>query len=160
MTDNPREECAIDLYDLDDTDQSTDGGAGRVGVRRLGDNELLLRMTGGQERVTVVRTETGAWVWHEGRARFVEDSQGPRRPARTNNHVPGAVTPPMPATVVRILVQVGDEVDQGQALVVVSAMKMEATLSSPHKGVVREIHTSVGATVRPGEILVDVAPAS
>jgi biotin carboxyl carrier protein len=63
----------------------------------------------------------------------------------------------MPATVVRILVQVGDEVDQGQALVVVSAMKMEATLSSPRKGVVRAIHTSVGATVRPGEVLVDVA---
>jgi biotin carboxyl carrier protein len=157
MTDEPTEDRAIELYDLDDAQRNTNGDAGRVGVRRLGDGELLLRMTTGQARVTVARTEAGTWVWHEGRARFVEDSQGPRRRARTSNHVPGAVTPPMPATVVRILVQVGDEVDQGQALVVVSAMKMEATLSSPRKGVVSAIHTSVGATVRPGEVLVDVA---
>ncbi len=156
MTDEPRDESPIELYDLDDAHPAANGKTERVGVRRVGDNELLLRMSQGQQRVTVVRTDVGAWVWHEGRARFVESGQGPRRRARTHNHVTGAVTPPMPATVVRILVQVGDEVDQGQALVVVSAMKMEATLSSPHKGVVREIRTSVGATVRPGEVLVDV----
>jgi biotin carboxyl carrier protein len=62
----------------------------------------------------------------------------------------------MPATVVRILVSVGDEVEQGQALVVVSAMKMETTLTAPHKGSVRAIRAEVGATVRPGDVVVDV----
>ena len=130
-----------------------------VGVRSM-DGSLWLRVGEHRKRVVVAKGEGGTWVWHEGRARFVEDNDGPQRRQRRSAGVPGAVTPPMPATVVRILVEVGDEVEQRQGLVVVSAMKMETTLSSPHKGVVESINTEVGATVKPGEILVDVKESS
>ena len=62
----------------------------------------------------------------------------------------------MPAVVVRILIQEGDQVEKGQGLVVVSAMKMETTLCAPLAGEVTAIHTSVEEKVAPGEILVEI----
>ena len=62
----------------------------------------------------------------------------------------------MPAVVVRILIQKGEQVEKGQGLVVVSAMKMETTLCAPFAGEVTAIHTSVGEKVAPGEILVEI----
>ena len=101
--------------------------------------------------------EDGTWVWFNGKARFVQDADSvPRRKGRGLDDAPGEVTPPTPATVMRVLVDVGNEVTKGQALVVVSAMKMELTLSAPYAGTVRAVNTQVGAQVSPGEILVEI----
>lgn len=128
----------------------------RIGVRRTEGDVVWLRIGARRERAVVVPAEGGTWVWHAGRARFVESEQAERRRLGKRTGLPGAVTPPMPATVVRILVEKDQSVDQGQGLVVVSAMKMETTLCSPHAGVVAAINTEVGASVKPGQILVDV----
>ena len=64
----------------------------------------------------------------------------------------------MPAVVIRILAAEGDPVDKGQSLMVLSAMKMEATLTAPYRGVVKKIHAAVGAQVMPGEILMEIEP--
>lgn len=66
------------------------------------------------------------------------------------------VTPPMPGQVVTILVEDGDTVEQGQTVVVVSAMKMETNLTAPYAGTVTAINTTVGAQVKPGDVLVDI----
>lgn len=132
----------------------------RVGVQKMDDSTLRLRFGNRDHRVSFARTEGGLWIWHRGRARLVEEGNGEKRRSRSTAKLPGIVTPPMPATVVRVMVSVGDEVVQGQALVVVSAMKMETTLSSPRKGHVKAIRAEVGATVRPGEVLVDVEEAT
>ena len=67
------------------------------------------------------------------------------------------VTPPMPGQVVSVLVQVGDVVEAGQPVVVITAMKMETTLTAPHGGTVTAVNTSEGAQVMPGDILVDIS---
>lgn len=66
------------------------------------------------------------------------------------------VTPPMPGQVTVIAVEVGDVVEKGQTVVVITAMKMENNLTAPHAGTVTAINTSVGAQVNPGDILVDI----
>ena len=70
------------------------------------------------------------------------------------------VTPPTPATVIRLMAEVGQEVEKGQPLVVVSAMKMETTLAAPYEGVVKAINTEAGARVSPGDILVEITPSA
>ena len=70
--------------------------------------------------------------------------------------LPTTVTPPMPATVVKVLVAVGDTVEAGQKLVTVAAMKMETALRSPRAGVVTAVRAVPGQQVRPGEELVVV----
>jgi biotin carboxyl carrier protein len=58
--------------------------------------------------------------------------------------------------VVKILVAAGDDVRQGDGLVVVSAMKMETTLSAPFDARVAGINAAEGDKVMPGDILVDL----
>ncbi len=60
----------------------------------------------------------------------------------------------MPGRVVSVLVQQGDEVEAGQGVVVVEAMKMENELKSPKKGKVAEVKVVAGQTVEKGELLV------
>ncbi len=67
-----------------------------------------------------------------------------------------AVVAPMPGKVVRVLVAVGAQVEAGDGLVVVEAMKMQNELKSPKAGTVTEIHAVVGATVNAGAALVIV----
>jgi biotin carboxyl carrier protein len=53
----------------------------------------------------------------------------------------------MPGKVVKVLVALGDEVKEGQPLVVVEAMKMENEMKSPRDGKVVELHVREGQTV-------------
>ena len=66
------------------------------------------------------------------------------------------VTAPMPGKIVKALVQIGDEVQKGQGLIVVEAMKMENELKSPKKGKVTQIHTIEGSVVEKGAKLITV----
>jgi biotin carboxyl carrier protein len=70
---------------------------------------------------------------------------------------PQRVDAPMPGKVVRVMVKVGDEVAEGQGLVVVEAMKMENELKSPRAGKVTELHAVEGAAVESGARLVVVS---
>ena len=69
---------------------------------------------------------------------------------------PQRVDAPMPGKVTRVLVKVGDEVQEGQGLVVVEAMKMENELKSPKAGKVSELHAVEGSAVESGAKLVVV----
>ncbi len=63
---------------------------------------------------------------------------------------------PMPGQVQRVLVKVGDEVEEEQGLVVLVAMKMENELGSPKAGVVKEILVKEGDNVEGSAPLVVV----
>jgi biotin carboxyl carrier protein len=63
---------------------------------------------------------------------------------------------PMPGKLVRVLVAAGAQVQAGDGLVVVEAMKMQNELKSPKAGTVTKIHAEVGETVNAGDVLVVV----
>ena len=69
---------------------------------------------------------------------------------------PREVTPPMPSVVVQVIVAEGQTVARGDNLVVVSAMKMETTMTAPFDGHVVRINVAAGDKVKPGDILVDI----
>lgn len=62
----------------------------------------------------------------------------------------------MPGKVQRVLVKVGDEVEEEQGLLVLVAMKMENELGSPKKGLVKEINVAEGDNVEAGATLIVV----
>ncbi|MFC5060645.1 biotin carboxylase N-terminal domain-containing protein [Actinomycetospora atypica] len=72
----------------------------------------------------------------------------------------GTVTSPMPGTVTVVEVELNQEVDAGQRLVVVEAMKMEHVLTAPVAGTVTELAAKAGATVALDAPLVTVTPSS
>jgi biotin carboxyl carrier protein len=59
----------------------------------------------------------------------------------------------MPGKVVRVLCAVGEEVSEGQGLLVVEAMKMQNEVQAPKSGRVTEIRVTDGQTVNAGEPL-------
>lgn len=59
----------------------------------------------------------------------------------------------MPGKVVRIITPVGTEVEKGDGVVVVEAMKMQNELKSPKDGVVKEVRFPEGTNVNSGDIL-------
>jgi 3-methylcrotonyl-CoA carboxylase alpha subunit len=70
---------------------------------------------------------------------------------------PGAsLTAPMPGTVVRVLVGEGDEVEEGQLLLVLEAMKMEQPVAAPHAGRVVSLPYGEGALVPGGAVLAEI----
>ena len=70
-----------------------------------------------------------------------------------------SLTAPMPGTVVKVHVEEGQEVEEGQLLLVLEAMKMEQPVSAPHAGVVRSLPFEEGSLVPAGAILVEVQEA-
>jgi acetyl-CoA/propionyl-CoA carboxylase biotin carboxyl carrier protein len=66
----------------------------------------------------------------------------------------GEVTVPMQGTIVKVLVQAGDEVDVGQAVVVLEAMKMENQIAAEKAGTVKAVKVSAGDTVGAGDVVV------
>jgi 3-methylcrotonyl-CoA carboxylase alpha subunit len=69
----------------------------------------------------------------------------------------GSLLTPLPGTVVKVHVSVGERVARGAALVTVEAMKMEHTLTAPTEGVVARILFGVADRVAAGAILVELA---
>jgi propionyl-CoA carboxylase alpha chain len=65
----------------------------------------------------------------------------------------GSLLAPMPGTVIRVGVQVGDEVEQGQPLVWLEAMKMEHTIAAPADGILTELRVEAGQQVELGAVL-------
>ncbi len=63
------------------------------------------------------------------------------------------IVAPMPGRVIRVLIEAGQEVEEGQGLIVVEAMKMQNEMKSPKAGRVVEVKTAAGATVAAGDIL-------
>ena len=62
---------------------------------------------------------------------------------------------PMPGLVVSIVVAAGDEVQEGQALATVEAMKMENILKAERQGVVKSIKAVVGASLKVDEVIME-----
>jgi len=67
---------------------------------------------------------------------------------------PVTVNSPMAGKIAALKVSIGATVEEGQALVVLEAMKMENEIASPKKGVVKEIYVQPGALARSGDKLV------
>ncbi len=62
---------------------------------------------------------------------------------------------PMPGLIVKINVAEGEEVQEGQALATVEAMKMENILKAERKGVVKKISASAGASLKVDDVIME-----
>ncbi len=71
---------------------------------------------------------------------------------------PGDATAPMPGRVVRVLVEEGQPVNEGQTVAIVEAMKMENEIHAPITGVVKKIFVKPGDNVTPDDALLRIEP--
>lgn len=125
----------------------------------------LLTIGGTLHRLAVQRGEgRGRFsIWSDAHRFEVEALDERRRAIQemaggvSANLGPSPLVAPMPGLVVRVNVKPGDEVQAGQALVVMEAMKMENELRSPSSGRVESIRAHPGSAVEKGAVLVELS---
>jgi len=82
----------------------------------------------------------------------------PRRAASASASTAGSgageVTVPMQGTIIKVLVAVGDEVEDGQTVAILEAMKMENAVAAERAGTVTDVRVSPGDTVGAGDVVV------
>jgi biotin carboxyl carrier protein len=124
----------------------------------------------GERLVWVAAHGSERWVFIDGAVHILElvtagapldthaaasGSRSKKRPQRE-----GALSAPMPATVIKIAVSPGDHVKAGDLLIVLEAMKMELPVRASADGVVKAVRCRQGELVQPGEELVEFAAAA
>jgi biotin carboxyl carrier protein len=82
---------------------------------------------------------------------------GPAQPAPSGVSEDKVCRSPMVGIIVRITVQDGEHVDKDDPILVLEAMKMETTITSPVGGKVKNILVSAGESVQAGQVLVEFA---
>jgi len=102
------------------------------------------------------RTSTDMHLW-VGTVRYAAQLRDPRslrgRASADDGKGPRKLVAPMPGKVVRVLVKENAEVEAGQGVVVMEAMKMQNEITSPKKGVVRKLVVAEGNNVNSGDVL-------
>jgi glutaconyl-CoA decarboxylase len=68
----------------------------------------------------------------------------------------GAVLAIMPGKIIRVLVEPGQAVDEGEPVCVLEAMKMENELNARQSGTVKAVHVSPGDDVQKDQVLVEI----
>jgi biotin carboxyl carrier protein len=68
-------------------------------------------------------------------------------------HVHGVITAPMQGTILKVLVEKGQEIRAGEVLCILEAMKMENHIASPREGEVTELPIRAGQVVETGQTL-------
>jgi acetyl/propionyl-CoA carboxylase alpha subunit len=127
----------------------------QIVVRRFAEGALAFEIDGHQHRASVASDGERISVALDGTTFVIERGTGQRR--RTAPP-PGLLTATMPGQVVAIYITAGDHVVPGQPLLLLTAMKMELTLSAPEAGVVRAINVAVGDTVARDQQLIELEP--
>jgi acetyl/propionyl-CoA carboxylase alpha subunit len=86
---------------------------------------------------------------------FLRDPKRLRASDLAGSHGEGSaqIVAPMPGKVVRVLVEAGAEVEAGQAIVVVEAMKMQNELKAPRAGKITSLTAAEGSAVTAGQLL-------
>lgn len=132
-----------------------DGGA-PVGVRPIDACQYEAIRASARTRLFVAVTGGAREVFLNGRVyRFDVSNADERRKPAGAGHSDQPVAP-MPGTIVKLLVKVGDRVEGGQILLKLEAMKMEMPIRATHEGTVVAIECREGELVQAGTRLLEI----
>jgi 3-methylcrotonyl-CoA carboxylase alpha subunit len=97
------------------------------------------------------------WIAFEGCTYLLEKpAAGETRSSSGDTSQESVLRAPMPAQVSELFIQPGDEVEAGEILLVLEAMKMEIQLRTPHGGKIGKVYVAPGESVDRNQVLVDL----
>ncbi|KIL47583.1 pyruvate carboxylase [Jeotgalibacillus campisalis] len=111
-----------------------------VGEAREDGTRVLYFDLNGQQREVVIKDES------------IKSTVAIKQKVDPANHEELGAT--MPGTVIKVVISPGDEVKQGDHLLITEAMKMETTVQAPFDGIVDGIFVENGEALKPGDLLI------
>ena len=124
-----------------------------VSARPVSEDVIEVSWGGRTLRAHVAVEGDRAWVNLDGHVLVFDALLGP-----TNASMEGGLTAPMPGVVLDVHVAEGDQVEQGQPLMVLEAMKMEHRILAPSDSIVGNVPWSIGDRVDQDVILIELHP--
>jgi len=119
--------------------------------------ELLAETDGRRQRLRAIRRGDTLYLQWQGELHAVTRFD-PIAAAEASHAQHGGLSAPMNGSIVRVLVEPGQAVEAGSALVVLEAMKMEHSIRAPEAGKVKALYCHEGEMVSEGAVLVELAP--
>ena len=144
----------------------TEGDREVTGERVWRAGTLVVTLAGRALEAYVTRGADGRLeLWIDSERHAVEEDRLGGSGGATDGGAAGApeedlLIAPMPARVVRVTVAAGQDVTEGQTLLVLESMKMELEVSSPRAGRVARVSVEAGQLVPAGTPLVELAPTT
>jgi len=123
---------------------------------RIGEGVYRIEHEGRGETVYVAGPPEDCWAFWNGHVfRGAGKESTPRQRAPRPN-VAQSLTAPMPATVLKVLVQAGMSVKKGDTLIILEAMKMELPIRATGDAVVTAVQCREGQLVQSDAVLIDL----
>lgn len=128
-----------------------------VSCEFLGDNEVLLSIDGKIHSVVFHSNKTSHSIYINGKSFKVEKKSAQQiLGKRQGEQKKRDVKTSMPGKIIKVLVQEGDKVQEGQAVLILEAMKMQNEIKSPQSGRIIRIDPQAGESVETGALLFSV----
>jgi len=134
-----------------------DAAAVRLAAQPLADGAMVIEWGGQRLRAFAARVGESIAVSVGPQSFILRLQEAGRRGARHSLATP-LLTAPMPGKVLKIMVGQGDEVEAGQPLIILEAMKMETTLAAEGPARVKAIPVAPGQMVDAGAVLMELSP--
>lgn len=124
----------------------------KVNVKNIEKNIAEIELNGKEFNVNIKQlgVSTVKKKKRPAKQQSVETSTG-KKPAGTKG-----VPAPLPGVILDVKVSVGDEVSEGQDILIMEAMKMENSIQSPYHGTVKSIKVRRDDSVQEGDILMEI----
>ena len=138
---------------------SLEGRQATVEVLSVVDGRLSVVMDGKPVSAAFAFDGSGVLISYDGETYELDVPPPPSLDGAGPGGADGAgasLTAPMPGTVVRVVVGEGDEVEEGQTILVLEAMKMEQPVVAPHAGRVSSLPYAEGSLVPGGAVLAEI----
>jgi biotin carboxyl carrier protein len=149
----------VELSRVDDKWKiSLDGKELEADVVEVAPHTFSVLVNGESHQIRVAPRADGTLTLHTGLAEYPAEVSDPRiwrgrRHGAQEAEGRQQITAPMPGKIVRLLVSEGDQVQAGQGLLVVEAMKMQNEIRSPKNGKVEKLLAKENQAVNAGDIL-------
>jgi biotin carboxyl carrier protein len=127
-------------------------------IRRVATGIFRVDKAGRSETVYVAGPASDRWAFWNGHVFRTGETNETRDGRRTATRTPTAqrLSAPMPATVTRILVTAGSQINKGDTVLVLEAMKMELPVRSMGAGTVKAVRCREGDLVTADQTLVEL----
>ena len=119
--------------------------------------ELLAEIDGTRQRLRAIRRGETLYLQWRGELHAITRFD-PIAAVEASHAQHGGLSAPMNGSIVRVLVEPGQTVEAGAALVVLEAMKMEHSIRAPQAGTVKALYCREGEMVSEGAVLVELEP--
>jgi len=137
-----------------------DGKSIQAALVELGERGLFMLKHGALKRELHVQSQGNSHYVVNANGKYalakVEKSNGLTR-SKTSKAAAGDLTAPISGLVVTVKVNTGDEVTEGDVMVVLESMKMQMLIKAPISGIVASVNVQPGAQLSKGDLMVKIS---